>query len=303
MTCYYPLDAIISNRSDGRRKISFPKMNPITGKYNPGNIKLPCGQCTGCRLDRSRDWAVRCVHEASLHIHNCFVTLTYSDDHLPVVEADDGFYVSSLDKRDVQLFMKRLRRRFPCLRIRFFLCGEYGEKLQRPHYHLILFGFDFHDKYFFKKSSGCNLYRSSILEGLWTYGHSSIAAVNFDTAAYVARYCLKKVNGVRKESHYKGILPEFSLMSRKPGIAKTWFDNNLNDVFPHDYLVLKGGMKCKPPRYYDKIYDNVAPDNMLEIKEKRVKIAKSSSDNSKERLLVREKVKLSQLSLLKRSIE
>lgn len=293
MPCYTPLNAwsTVTLNKEGKRGIVF---SPKNGK-NWEPIALSCGQCIGCRIAQSRRWAIRCTHEASLHTYNSFVTLTYNDDSLP----ENG----SLVKRDVQLFLKRLRRRFPCLRIRFYCCGEYGEKLSRPHYHIILFGHDFHDKYHWSTRNGVRLYRSAILESLWTFGYSSVGDVNFESAAYVARYCLKKRNGDIKESHYRGLAQEFSTMSRRPGIAREWIEQFKDDVYPHDYVVLLNGVKCKPPRYYDNIYDLTNSEDMLLIKSNRQEYAEGNPDNLYDRLSVREKVQKSKLPLLKRSIE
>ena len=135
MTCYHPLECW---RVDGQSKLAFVKPREALIREK---LEVPCGQCIGCRLERSRQWAVRCIHEAQLHKDNCFITLTYNDEHLPSPP--------SLSVRDFQLFMKRLRKRFG-KGIRFFHCGEYGEKYGRPHYHACLFGFDFPDRVQFK---------------------------------------------------------------------------------------------------------------------------------------------------------
>lgn len=162
-----------------------------------GNIRrsltLPCGQCIECRLERSRQWGVRIMHEASLHDANSFVTLTYNDENLP----HDG----GLVYRHFQLFMHRLRKRVPS-KIRFFMCGEYGENFGRPHFHACIFGLDFVDKTLWQVRNGVKLYRSKKLESLWEFGYSSIGTVTFESAAYVARYIMKKVTGDAAETHY-----------------------------------------------------------------------------------------------------
>lgn len=190
MTCYHPLDAWRNDapsRADNRLIFTY---HPSLGR-GP-DLKVPCGQCVGCRLERSRQWAVRCVHEASLHTDNCFITLTYNDEHLP----SDG----SLNYRDFQLFMKRLRKRVS-VPVRFYMCGEYGENFGRPHFHACLFGFNFPDLKLWK-SGKSKLYRSPLLEELWPFGYSSVGDVNFESAAYVARYILKKVTGADAAAHY-----------------------------------------------------------------------------------------------------
>ena len=249
MTCFSPLKGYKSseiNPATGKRSLVF---TPREGYYDLP-IKVPCGQCIGCRLERSRQWAIRCVHEASLHDRNCFLTLTYDDYHVPL----DG----SLNKAHFQNFMKRLRKKYG-VGIRYFHCGEYGEKFQRPHYHAIIFNHDFSDKYLWSSKLGNDLYRSESLEGLWPYGHSSIGDVTFESAAYVARYITKKITGKEAEQHYEycnkltGEItqrqPEYVTMSRRPGIAKGWFDKYTTDVYPSDNIVIRG-KKMKPPKYY-----------------------------------------------------
>ena len=192
--------------SDGKKVISF--VNDLKHSWVP--MKLPCGRCVGCRLERSKQWAIRCVHESQLYKDNCFITLTFDNDHL-----DED---SSLQLRDFQLFMKRLRKQFvppnpyeegsieyddfqQSHAIRFFHCGEYGELNKRPHHHAIIFNFDFDDKYLWKRGTN-PLWRSPTLEKLWPYGMSSIGKVTFESAAYVARYVMKKVNGELADEHY-----------------------------------------------------------------------------------------------------
>ena len=141
MTCYHPLTAYWAISKNGDRSITFD-INKSCG--SGAVIKLPCGQCVGCRLERSRQWAVRCMHEASLYKRNCFITLTYSNEYLPPN--------MSLVKSDFQKFMKRLRKRCGSS-VRYYYCGEYGENFGRPHYHAILFGFDFKDKVYWRQNT------------------------------------------------------------------------------------------------------------------------------------------------------
>lgn len=299
MTCYHPLQGWWSKEKteNEKRRVVFNRREG----YSDLRVDVPCGQCIGCRLSYSRNWAIRCVHEASLHDENCFVTLTYDDGNVP----DSG----SLNRRHIQLFLKRLRKKFTGKKIRFYCCGEYGELLSRPHYHLILFGFDFEDKVLWSVRDGVRLYRSEILEKLWIYGYSTIGNVTYESAAYVARYCLKKRNGEKKDEHYKGLEQEFSTMSRRPGIARDWFEKFKGDVFPHDYVVIRNGIKCKPPRYYDNIYDVIDSEEMQKIKQLRHKYLIGCAplipdgEDSVDRLEVKEKVQKSKLTLLKRSVE
>lgn len=198
MPCYKPLDAWRPDISSGVKKLIF-QYNPKLCSSPMPELQVPCGRCVGCRLERSRQWALRCIHEARMHKQNCFITLTYNDENLP---AD-----KSLHYEDFQKFMKRLRRKFG-EGVRFYMCGEYGENLGRPHFHACLFGVDFADKKLWRKSpSGAFLYRSATLEQLWPFGYSSIGDVTFETAAYVARYIMKKITGEAAELHYRFFRP------------------------------------------------------------------------------------------------
>lgn len=261
MPCYHPLSAWrappgFSGRFD--RQISF--------QFREGwqALQVPCGQCIGCRLERSRQWALRCVHEASLHKQNCFLTLTYDDKHFP----ENG----SLNLEDITKFMKRLRKHFVPSKVRFLQCGEYGEKFSRPHHHVLLFGVDFEDKeLFFRSRSGELTYRSPTLEKLWPFGFSSIGDLTFESAAYVCRYVLKKVNGRESEEHYCGRKPEYITMSRRPGIASDWFDRFGTDCYPKDYITIRDGQRCRPAKFYDRLYErHHGYDALKEIKDRRI---------------------------------
>lgn len=271
-------------------------------------VTVPCGQCSACRLERSRRWAIRCVHEAQLHEQNCFITLTYSDEHLP----DDR----SLDYRDFQLFMKRFRKlvkKETGAEFRFYMCGEYGEQMGRPHFHACIFGYDFPDKTLWKRERNVDLFRSKRLEKLWTYGYSTVGGVTFQSAAYVARYIMKKVTGDLAQEHYEYIdpetgechsrTPEFTKMSLKPGIAAKWLERYQTDVYPSDFVVLNG-KKMRPPKYYDKIFEVLDPNAFAEVKRTRRKAGeKLAEDNTPARLKVKERVLNARLSQLKRTMQ
>ncbi|WNK14225.1 MAG: replication initiator protein [Microvirus sp.] len=296
MPCFHPMPAV--RMGDG--SVKFVSRNK---KGVVGDLCLPCGQCVGCRLERSRQWAMRCVHESSLHESNSFITLTYSDEHLPASR--------SLVYADFQRFMKRLRKRTGA-KVSFYVGGEYGEVEMRPHFHACLFGYDFPDKVHFKRSaSGERLYTSAFLESLWPFGLCSVGSVTFESAAYIARYCMKKVNGDLAKAHYEYVdkdgviydrLPEFNHMSLKPAIGKRWLEKFQTDVFPRDYVVIRG-VKTKPPKYYDRIFEKVDPGAWSDIVAQREADAELSlSDNSYARLAVKEQVVQARVSLLKRSL-
>ena len=208
-----------------------------------------------------------------MYENNSFVTLTYNDDHLP----ENG----SIQKVELQNFIKRLRKEIYPKKVRFFGCGEYGEKLNRPHYHACLFGYDFSDKealfharrseyngYIRKKRGECDLYRSKTLEKVWDKGFSTIGEVSYESAGYVARYVCKKIDGDMAKKHYKGKQEEFALMSRMPGIGKKWIEKYLRDVYPKDFVTVNG-KKVKPPRYYDTQLEKYNMMEMRSIRKKR----------------------------------
>jgi hypothetical protein len=307
MACYHPLTAYLSghqtNNATGKsfRRVSFKETDE-----HDRQISLPCGQCVGCRLERSRQWAMRCIHEAQLHQNNCFITLTYDDEHLPKD--------LSLDHREFQLFFKRLRKANPHIKIRYYMAGEYGSTRGRPHFHACIFGYDFHDKKLFSRTSaGSLLYRSQELEKLWPYGYSTIGDVTFESAAYVARYIMQKQTGKDVDpNHYTycdlttgelvKLQPEYNKMSLKPGIGADWYKKYKNDVYPHDYVEVRG-QKIKPPKYYDQLYSKENPyeyDQILYTREKQAKLR--PEEHSYERLLVKETVTKAKLQKLKRKL-
>lgn len=294
MACFRPLAGWRSrevNPETGKRKIVFN----FKDAYADLPVTLPCGQCIGCRLERSRQWAIRCVHEASSFEKNCFITLTYDDDHLP----KDG----SLVKKDFQDFMKRLRKNSGT-KIRYFHCGEYGEQLGRPHYHACLFNFDFEDKKLWSERESGNLYTSDELNEIWGKGYCIVGAVTFDSAAYVARYITKKITGDSAPAHYRGKQPEYTTMSRRPGIGKTWFDKFRTDCYPSDSVVMRG-KEMKPPKYYDKQFELDSPLEFRQMKAKRKACALPGwhEENSPARLRTKEQVQILNQKQLKRGYE
>lgn len=243
-------------------------------------VPIPCGKCIGCRLEKARQWAVRCVHEAQMYPENSFITLTYNNENLPKDR--------NIQKRDLQLFFKRLRKALSPKEIRYYACGEYGDKMGRPHYHACLFNHDFEDKIMLRtgkvKPSGLSkfkptrnhaLYTSPVLEKIWKKGFVTIGELTFDSAGYVARYVTKKITGPPAAEHYQGRTPEFALMSRMPGIGKPWLDKYFTDVYPKDFFTLNG-VKNKPPRYYDDLLKKKNPRLHIKLKEARELKAKET---------------------------
>lgn len=286
MKCLFPITAWRSR--EGQKGDIWPLVfTPEQGVHST-QLKLPCGKCINCRLEHSRRWAIRCIHEASIYNKNCFITLTYNDQNLPAK--------SSLDKRDFVLFMKKLRKKYG-EKIRFFQCGEYGDLTNRPHYHACIFNFDFEDKKHFSTRNGIPLYRSESLEKLWKKGNSLIGEVTFESAAYCARYIMKKITGEPAEAHYQGRLPEYITMSRRPGIGKQWFDKYHADIYNHDILIIRDGIKCRPPKYYDSLYDTFNHDHFKSLQTKRKeKISKKQKPKTLNQILTRSKIAQLKLS-------
>lgn len=314
MPCYSPLKGYKNGDTggwQGRREGSIEKM------------EVSCGQCLGCRLDRSRMWAVRIIHESSLHEFdegNSFVTLTYDDEHVP---AD-----WSLNKNHFRNFVRRLRRGHDGQRIRYFHCGEYGDicrhgvlakncsfcSVGRPHYHACLFNCSFRDLVPVGKRNDVVYYTSDKLQSFWPHGFVQVGELNFESAAYVSRYCLKKVNGAMAQDHYMQIdeygvaswvEPEYVTMSRRPGIAKEWFDRFKDDCFPADEVPVVGkGVIKKVPRYYEELMKSEDEGVVEEAKKLRKLFRKMHEEEyTGSRLMQKYRVKKRQKDLLRRNLD
>lgn len=294
MACYHPLTAWRTRSGE----VTFKQ-----GEGKGFSFPLPCGQCIGCRLERSRQWAIRIMHESQMHESSCFLTLTYDNDSCP--------RDASLNKKHFQDFMKRLRRRVG--KVRYFHCGEYGDQYNRPHYHACIFGYDFPDKVLWSESRGNSIFVSNELSHLWQHGFSCIGDLTFESAAYVARYCVKKVTGRNADEHYKRfdsetgeifwVEPEYVTMSLKPAIGQPWLDKFGSDVFPSDSVVMRG-VEMQPPKFYFRKLEKSDPDLYARLRRRRIKRASARlEDRSPERLKVRERVKYAQVKSLKRSLD
>lgn len=274
MPCYHPLRAGLTDGPEGRSLVWGKVPHAVPG-VKP--ISLPCGRCIGCRQERGRQWAVRLMHENKLHEESIFVTLTFNDESLPKD--------LSLSVPTCQLFIKKLReaiqpqqktgeKKPPRKKIKFFMSGEYGDELQRPHYHAIIFGWTPPDPRFYKKSGENNLYTSEKLDAIWGNGFCNFGAVSFDSASYVAKYTTKKITGEQALKHYGGRKPEFAIMSRGGnkkdggGIAHGWIKKFRTDVYPSDE-VLSNGARARPPRYYDQYLEKTDPELLEQLKLKR----------------------------------
>lgn len=314
MTCYHPLARIeyknIKVKSSATGKM-YNKYHICSQKEieDAGGIEkiilreetrdgitqmIPCGKCIGCRLEISKQWATRCMLEARDWEHNWFVTLTYDDEHKPYtntfldhdtgeVYQDDGTWNGYLEPKDIKKFMHDLRqkweRKYKHTGIRYYGCGEYGGQTARPHYHMILFNLPIPKEGL--KVRGINqekrpYYQCDEIAKIWGKGNIQVDEVTWSSCAYVARYVTKKMTGTGAPEHYasKGQTPEFVRMSRMPGIARRYYDENKEKIYEYDEIltnmgIKKGARKVKPPRYYDKLYDIDENEKMEKIKRDR----------------------------------
>ncbi|WNK13635.1 MAG: replication initiator protein [Microvirus sp.] len=281
MPCYHPIEAWRSGQTlpNGKRPLIF---SPV-GAFGPP-IKIPCRGCIGCRLEYRRQWAIRCEHENIFHKKSCFLTLTFNDENRP----ENG----SLSVRPLQLFLKKLRKKLGPKKIRYFACGEYGEKFDRPHYHAIIWGYDFQPT---AASLEDGTSASDVATKIWGHGFARVDPFSPERAAYVAGYALKKINGQLAEKHYERIDPdtgeitqrkaEFVTMSRAGGIGHKFFEQFRTDIYPCDFALHKG-KKGRVPRYYD---NKLSEAELQELKLQRKKQAALNwRDNTTKRLRVRE---------------
>ncbi len=337
MSCYHPLYAWIDHSifENGKQKnkvtISknqdqFKSFDDFKSMFDPNinpylePIMLPCGKCIGCKLDKSRDWANRCQLEASYYSENYFLTLTYDDDHLPYSQNYNALTksyasVPTLRKKDLQDFLKRLRRHFEYnfdeYGIRFFACGEYGTINHRPHYHVILFNCKLSDDLVFKFSkSGNPFYQSPLIDKLWNKGIAIVSTVTWDTCAYTARYVLKKCSDSVIDPQWSDSDFEFEFinMSRRPGIGKNFYDDNKEEIYEFDRISKGFKSPIRPPKYYDRLYDVDNPEVMDIMKDIRKSKAEKSrfrpeTDLSeKDYNSLREKNKIEQIKSLTREL-
>lgn len=303
MSCYHPLKAFpigltdsgkikykicsykahhVEKRADGS---AVPVYENTLSMYSKNVVhdfvEIPCGKCIGCRLAYSRQWADRCMLELQYHEQSWFVTFTYDDEHLPkneVIDPETGeiFNNATLRKRDIQLFMKRLRKNYKYdNHIKYFFAGEYGSQTYRPHYHAILFGLKLDDLKLYKQSEdGYNYYNSEFLDKCWqNQGHVVVGKVNWDTCAYTARYIMKKQYGQAAEIYERyNIQPEFTLMSRKPAIGRQYYEDFKNVIFNSDFIYVgteEGSHSIRPPKYYERLFDIDYPEDYAILKEQR----------------------------------
>lgn len=289
MPCYTPLKGYKSPENGGLI-FKRPSNSP------PQTLEVACGQCLGCRIDRTRMWAARIVHHASMQSiehGSSFVTLTYRDpaDCTPKQFAN-GQYVpddGSLNKKHFKDFAKRLRKHFPKQKISYYHCGEYGDENSRPHYHACIFNVDFDDTRVYYEQEGRHTYTSETLDKLWGYGFTTTAPLTYDNAAYTAGYIHKKITGKKARDHYLRcdeygvaywLQPEYTTMSLKPAIGKEWYEKYKDDVFPSDETPIPGyGIIPTVPRYYDKLLEKSDVNTYETVKNNRKHFIQQHADD------------------------
>lgn len=288
MSCDSPMMAVKGDlQESGKYKYKFiGRYTPETLKTHPDAIPIPCGHCVGCRLDYAKQWADRMVLEMDYSKKAVFVTCTYDEDNVPrVVDPDTGEAFMSLEKKDSAQFLKRIRNLYDKGTIRFYCSGEYGSLTKRPHLHYILFGIGLEDcgklSFFSKNKFGCENYKCELFMKYWKKGNVIVSSVTWETCAYVARYNLKKLKGVLNEER-SFIQPEFSTMSRRPGIGMHYFEQH-PECFEYSNIPISGSKTLRkqskkiviPKAFINKLED-INPELYESLKMKRKKIAEDN---------------------------
>lgn len=285
------------------RVFQAPDGGPISFVEREGmlDLDIPCGRCIECRIAKSRDWSIRNVHESKMHKDSCFLNLTYDDAHYP----EDG----CVSVEDMQKFMKRLRWEYRPKPLRYFLSAEYGPRTWRAHYHSLIYGLWPSDAKHWSGSGDTRLWNSPTVDRVWGKGRCLFGRVTFESAQYCAGYVIEKVNGDLAPSHYLRphpltgelvqLTPPFALMSRKPGIGARFLEKYETDIYPRGEVVLRGGVKLAPPRFYDEWFRKRNPDaaeDMAIVRELRA--YERRWDRTTERLAVHREIKESRRRML-----
>jgi len=283
--CTSPIDGWrgVEESSTGKYAIVFDIAKADVTKP----VTIPCGRCMECRLRKKREWALRCQHEADMHLENSLFCLTYDNEHLP----RNGDGVPTLRKRDLSDFLKRLRHYTDGKRVKFFACGEYGGRFERPHYHVLLFGFGFPDKVRGPERNGFRSWNSEILDKTWKKGLTEIGEFSFDGVAYVAKYITKKDLDEEELFWTVDLEPPFIHMSRGgrhgKGIGYEWWLEFGREVLDNDSVICNG-KEVAVPRYYDGLNEDLYAEAMAKIKAVR-KARVNPDEQRSSRLLARQK--------------
>lgn len=276
MSCYHPLSGWPVESSGKLQYHPLGSYSPDLKRVDPRIIPIPCGRCVGCRLDYSRAWADRMMLELETAGCAVFITFTYDNDHVSYCCWDDTGELAglTLNKRDWQLFMKRLRKAFPDRQLTFYASGEYGEHTHRPHMHAIVFGLsldDFSDRKIKGKNElGQIYYISDRLTKIWQNGFTMLCDVSWKTCAYVSRYVMKKIV---EDAEYlvecTDLVPEFALMSRRPAIGRRYLDAH-PDCLDFSAISVRGKEEpIRLPKYYLDRLSLTDPEKFAKIKEER----------------------------------
>lgn len=285
MPCFHPKPGwfdISTGERKGHPLMRFPiGADPLDWEA----VGLRCRVCIGCRSDRACDISLRAAHEAKMVEASCFLTLTYDREHLPVTwkaVSDEGQrlalahphrvapYGGSLRRRDVVLFMKRLRehlwRNFG-VRVRAYYVGEYGSRKMRPHYHLLLWGWDFRSDRRREVDSGGGhpMWSSKLVDELWGMGLCRINELGHEVAKYAAKYALKSLGGKQELRSLVGgglveVEPPFDQLPHGRALGLSWLDRYWSDVFPRGVVLLRGGIELPVPLAYMKVCKEREPD-------------------------------------------
>ena len=270
--------------------------NPETGKLKPvfheeastmlGSFELPCGKCAGCKAQYRQDWSTRCYCEAKARETSCMINLTYKTNHFPGGKPH-------VSKEDIRGFIKRLRRavdrRKPGTRISYLVVSEYGPKTGRPHYHGIIFGWEFPDIELDPEPTqkGNRMFKSELCERIWKKGRCRIGTADTGEAA---KYCMDYLG--KESSQWIGVdgrPDQFKMQSTCPAIGRTYYERWGKDIYPDDFIVIDG-IKTPVPRVFDKWYEEDDPEGYARIKRKRnaEAIRRADRENRPERRKARE---------------
>ena len=305
MSCYKPLIRLYNpnNKEISGRVYSLARFSQLSGKqlkyedlmYNPKIMLIPCGQCIGCRIRQREDWTTRIELEARNYPKEqvWFITLTYDDDHVPGMIVKTGEIMRKVqytwkpgEKRpesvqillyeDIQKFLKRLRKAYRG-KLRYFVAGEYGEQTARPHYHMILYGWEPTDLENLYKIHHNGYYNSKWLADLWGMGQIQIAQAAPETYRYVAGYVTKKmyeIDGKKANAYYElGQTKPFACMSLKPGLGDRYYQEHKAEIWQKGYIQCTNGKRAQIPRYYEKQMEAENPERLWRIKQNRQKNA------------------------------
>ena len=254
--------------------------------YRKDVMLIPCGQCIGCRIQKRQDWATRIEMEAKTWPKESvwFVTLTYDNEHIPGVNHETGEVVrgamylrrkkepdlainQTLWYEDIQNFLKRLRKAYSG-QLRYFVAGEYGEKTGRPHYHMILFGYQPEKLEPYSKVKPDEYMVDSRITRCWGLGIHNLINPTQGGYSYVAGYVTKKFDDETLEHIKNGLRPPFAQMSRDPGLGYKYYQEHKDEIWKKGYIQLDNGKRASIPRYFQEMQRIEDPKILWELKKR-----------------------------------